>query len=139
MQARTFVIHFHKCRSHEKTLTAWYCSIFDKGTWSIKVTPLIKVIPFHGNKCDKSFLSMLPKNGCLSAHDGLTCFRNSIYFLNKNTIERITNHLRGSSYHIYMLFWYYFWSLCVPITSVDSFQPFSSSTNRYFVWRYPVR
>ena len=61
MQARTLVIHFHKCRSHEKTLMARYCSIFDKGTRSIKVTPLIKATPFHGTECDKSFLSMFPK------------------------------------------------------------------------------
>ena len=51
MQARTSVINFHKCTSNKKALLDRYCSTFDKGTWSIKVTPPIKVTLFHSSGC----------------------------------------------------------------------------------------
>ena len=50
MQVRTSVINFHKHTSNVKTLLDQYHSTFGKGTRSIKVTPPIKVTPFHGNK-----------------------------------------------------------------------------------------
>ena len=49
MQAQTSVVNFHKRTSNEKTLLDRYHSNFDKGTRSIKVTPPIKVTPFHSN------------------------------------------------------------------------------------------
>ena len=51
MEARTSVISFHKCTSNKKALLDRYCSTFDKGTWSIKVTLPIKVTPFHSSGC----------------------------------------------------------------------------------------
>ena len=48
MQARTSVVNFHKYTANEKTLLDWYCSTFDKGIRSIKLTPPIKVTSFHG-------------------------------------------------------------------------------------------
>ena len=47
MQAQTFVVNFHKYAANEKTLLDRYCSTFDKGTQSIKVTLPIKITPFH--------------------------------------------------------------------------------------------
>ena len=48
MQAWTSVVNFHKCTGNEKRLLDGYCYTFGKGTWSIKVTPSIKVTLFHG-------------------------------------------------------------------------------------------
>ena len=51
------VINFSKRASNEKALLDRYRSTFDKETRSIKVTPPIKVTPFHGTSSESLFSS----------------------------------------------------------------------------------